>query len=108
MSSIVAIAAQRVVPVVRCGDAEDAVLTAPAAAAAGMRVVELTLTTPDVHEALRELRGVGLVLGLGSLLDEATSRPRSRPVPSSSSRSEASLSSSPRLARRLCPPCRAR
>jgi 2-dehydro-3-deoxyphosphogluconate aldolase / (4S)-4-hydroxy-2-oxoglutarate aldolase len=75
MSSIVAIAAQRVVPVVRCGDAEDAVLTARAAGAGGMRVVELTLTTPDVHQALRELRGAGLVLGLGSLLDAADVAP---------------------------------
>ena len=75
MSSILAIAAQRVVPVVRCRDAEDAVLTARAAGAGGMRVVELTLTTPDVHQALRELRGVGLLLGLGSLLDAADVAP---------------------------------
>jgi 2-dehydro-3-deoxyphosphogluconate aldolase / (4S)-4-hydroxy-2-oxoglutarate aldolase len=68
VTALDAIAAQRVVPVVRCADAEDAVRTARAAAAAGMRVVELTLTTPGVHDALRELRDDGLVLGLGTLL----------------------------------------
>ena len=71
MIALDAIAAQRVIPVVRCADARDAVLTARAAAAAGMRVVELTLTTPGVHGALHELRGDGLVLGLGSLRSAA-------------------------------------
>jgi 2-dehydro-3-deoxyphosphogluconate aldolase/(4S)-4-hydroxy-2-oxoglutarate aldolase len=59
------LAEQRVVPVIRCPDVEDAVLTARAAAAAGMRVVELTLTTSGVHEAIRELDD--LVVGLGTL-----------------------------------------
>jgi 2-dehydro-3-deoxyphosphogluconate aldolase / (4S)-4-hydroxy-2-oxoglutarate aldolase len=66
--AVAAIARQRVVPVVRAADAADAVLTARAAAAAGMTVVELTLTTPSVHAALRELRDDGLVLGLGSVV----------------------------------------
>jgi 2-dehydro-3-deoxyphosphogluconate aldolase/(4S)-4-hydroxy-2-oxoglutarate aldolase len=69
MRALEAIATQRVVPVLRTADAEDAVATARAAGAAGMRVVELTLTTPGVHEALRELRDGELVLGLGSLLE---------------------------------------
>jgi 2-dehydro-3-deoxyphosphogluconate aldolase / (4S)-4-hydroxy-2-oxoglutarate aldolase len=68
MSVMEQIGAQRVVPVIRCADAEDAVLTARAAAAAGMQVVELTLTTPGAHDALRELRGDGLTVGLGTLL----------------------------------------
>jgi 2-dehydro-3-deoxyphosphogluconate aldolase / (4S)-4-hydroxy-2-oxoglutarate aldolase len=68
MSVMEQIGAQRVVPVIRCADAEDAVPTARAAAAAGMQVVELTLTTPGAHDALRELRGDGLTLGLGTLL----------------------------------------
>jgi 2-dehydro-3-deoxyphosphogluconate aldolase/(4S)-4-hydroxy-2-oxoglutarate aldolase len=61
-----AIADQRVVPVIRCGDVDDAVSTARAAAAAGMRVVELTLTTPGVHAAIRELDD--LVVGLGTVM----------------------------------------
>jgi 2-dehydro-3-deoxyphosphogluconate aldolase / (4S)-4-hydroxy-2-oxoglutarate aldolase len=75
VSTIEAIGEQRLVPVFRCEDAADAVLTARAAAAAGMRVVELTLTTPGVHDALRELRGDGLALGLGSLLRETDVAP---------------------------------
>jgi 2-dehydro-3-deoxyphosphogluconate aldolase / (4S)-4-hydroxy-2-oxoglutarate aldolase len=75
MTAMEKIAAQRVVPVIRCVNAEDAVLTARAANAGGMQVVELTLTTPDVHEALRELRGDGLTLGLGSLLSEGDVAP---------------------------------
>jgi 2-dehydro-3-deoxyphosphogluconate aldolase/(4S)-4-hydroxy-2-oxoglutarate aldolase len=65
VNALEAIADQRVVPVIRCGDLEDAVQTARAAAAAGMRVVELTLTTPGVYEAIRELDG--LLVGLGTL-----------------------------------------
>jgi 2-dehydro-3-deoxyphosphogluconate aldolase / (4S)-4-hydroxy-2-oxoglutarate aldolase len=68
MSVMEQIGAQRVVPVIRCADAEDAVLTARAVAAAGVRVVELTLTTPGVHDALRELGRDALTLGLGTLL----------------------------------------
>jgi 2-dehydro-3-deoxyphosphogluconate aldolase / (4S)-4-hydroxy-2-oxoglutarate aldolase len=61
------IAAQRVVAVVRGADVRDAVETARACARAGMAVVELTRTTPDVERALRTLRGEGLVLGLGTI-----------------------------------------
>lgn len=75
MSALDAIAAQRVIPVVRCADARDAIETGRAAAAAGMRVVELTLTTPGIHGALRELRDDGLVLGLGSLVSAADVAP---------------------------------
>jgi len=61
------IVAQRVVPVLRTADVEDAVATARACAAAGMRVIELTRTTPDVERALEQLRDDGLVLGLGTV-----------------------------------------
>ena len=61
------IAAQRVVPVLRTADVEDAVATARACASAGMRVIELTRTTPDVERALEQLRDDGLVLGLGTV-----------------------------------------
>jgi 2-dehydro-3-deoxyphosphogluconate aldolase / (4S)-4-hydroxy-2-oxoglutarate aldolase len=61
------IAAQRVLPILRTADAEDAVETARACARAGMNVVELTTTIPDVTAALRELRGDDLVLGLGTV-----------------------------------------
>jgi 2-dehydro-3-deoxyphosphogluconate aldolase / (4S)-4-hydroxy-2-oxoglutarate aldolase len=75
VSALDAIGAQRIVPVIRSADADDAVATARAAAAAGMTVVELTLTTPAVYDALRELRADGLVLGLGSILDASDVAP---------------------------------
>lgn len=61
------IAAQRVVPVLRSADVEDAIATARACAQAGMRVIELTRTTPDVERALQALRDDDLVLGLGTV-----------------------------------------
>lgn len=63
-----AIARQRVVPVLRSADVEDAVATARALASAGMNVIELTRSTPDVLQALEQLRDdEGLVLGLGTV-----------------------------------------
>ena len=61
------IAAQRVIPVLRSADVADAVATARACAAAGMRAIELTRTTPDVERALEALRDDGLLLGLGTV-----------------------------------------
>lgn len=68
MSTVLdSIAAQRVIPVLRCADTGDAVATARACAAAGMSVVELTCTTPDVEEAIAELSDDGLIVGLGTI-----------------------------------------
>jgi 2-dehydro-3-deoxyphosphogluconate aldolase/(4S)-4-hydroxy-2-oxoglutarate aldolase len=66
-----AIAAQRVLPVLRTADVGDAVETARACARAGMRVVELTRTTPDVESAVRELVADGLIVGVGTIREEA-------------------------------------
>jgi 2-dehydro-3-deoxyphosphogluconate aldolase/(4S)-4-hydroxy-2-oxoglutarate aldolase len=63
------IAAQRVVPVIRAADPSDAVATARACARAGMSVVELTRSVPDVELALTELAGDGLTLGVGTITD---------------------------------------
>jgi 2-dehydro-3-deoxyphosphogluconate aldolase/(4S)-4-hydroxy-2-oxoglutarate aldolase len=60
---------QRVFPVLRARDVEDAVTTARAAARAGMRIVELTATTPDVHEAVGPLTADGLVIGVGTIAE---------------------------------------
>ncbi|CAN5319300.1 bifunctional 4-hydroxy-2-oxoglutarate aldolase/2-dehydro-3-deoxy-phosphogluconate aldolase [soil metagenome] len=62
-----AIAAQRVVPVIRTETVEDAIETARACAAGGMSVVELTTSTPDVHRAVRVLANEGLTVGVGTL-----------------------------------------
>ena len=68
MSSVLEqMTAQRVLPILRSATVRDAVETARACARAGMRVVELTQTTPSVEEALEELRAEGLLLGVGTL-----------------------------------------
>lgn len=59
--------AQRVIPVIRAADVDDAVATARACARAGMRIVELTRTTPEVERALYALRQEDLLLGLGTV-----------------------------------------
>jgi 2-dehydro-3-deoxyphosphogluconate aldolase/(4S)-4-hydroxy-2-oxoglutarate aldolase len=72
VNAVEQLAAQRLLPVIRCGDAEDAVATALAAARTGLRLVELTMTTPDVFDALRELAINGEVVpGLGTLNDSS-------------------------------------
>jgi 2-dehydro-3-deoxyphosphogluconate aldolase/(4S)-4-hydroxy-2-oxoglutarate aldolase len=63
------IAAQRVLPVLRSADAEDAMATARACAKAGMTVVELTRSTPGVDDAVRVLTDEGLVVGVGTVTE---------------------------------------
>lgn len=60
---------QHVIPVLRCRDVTDAVATGLACAEAGMRVVELTRTTPDVGTAIAALASAGIVVGLGTVDD---------------------------------------
>ena len=64
---IAAIAAQRVIPVLRARDVADAVDTARACARAGLRIVELTRTTPDVEQAVHALVDDGLTVGVGTI-----------------------------------------
>jgi 2-dehydro-3-deoxyphosphogluconate aldolase/(4S)-4-hydroxy-2-oxoglutarate aldolase len=66
---IAQLAAQRIIPVLRSADVEDAVATARACARAGMRAIELTRTTPDVERALELLRDDDLLLGVGTITD---------------------------------------
>jgi 2-dehydro-3-deoxyphosphogluconate aldolase/(4S)-4-hydroxy-2-oxoglutarate aldolase len=61
------IAGQRILPVLRTADADDAVATGRVLARSGMSVIELTRSTPDVEAAARELTGDGLVVGLGTV-----------------------------------------
>src|SRR3954469_4638297 len=60
---------QIVVPVLRCPDPDDAVETAQAAARAGLNVVELTMSTPNVFKAVSELQNDGLTVGVGTIQD---------------------------------------
>ena len=65
--------AQRMLPVLRCSDADDALATARAAAAAGSRVVELTMSTPGVEDAIAPLVADGLVVAVGRIGTRVTS-----------------------------------
>jgi 2-dehydro-3-deoxyphosphogluconate aldolase / (4S)-4-hydroxy-2-oxoglutarate aldolase len=65
---------QGIVPVIRAADVHDAVETARACARAGMRVVELTHTTPDVERAVATLRDEQLVVGVGTVTDSGQVR----------------------------------
>jgi 2-dehydro-3-deoxyphosphogluconate aldolase/(4S)-4-hydroxy-2-oxoglutarate aldolase len=69
------LARQRVFPVIRATDADDAVATAHACARAGMDVIEFTRTTPNVDRALAAVRHSDLLLGLGTVTRAAEVRP---------------------------------
>lgn len=75
MSVLDDLAAQRVLPVLRCADADDAVATARAAAAAGCRVIELTMSTPGIEAAIGPLLADGLVVAVGTVSDATTVAP---------------------------------
>jgi 2-dehydro-3-deoxyphosphogluconate aldolase / (4S)-4-hydroxy-2-oxoglutarate aldolase len=65
------LARQRVLPVLRCRDADDTLATARAAAAAGCRVVEVTMSTPGVEAAIGPLVADDLVVAVGTVHDAA-------------------------------------
>jgi 2-dehydro-3-deoxyphosphogluconate aldolase / (4S)-4-hydroxy-2-oxoglutarate aldolase len=65
------LARQRVLPVLRCSDADDALATARAAAAGGCRIVEVTMSTPGVEAAIGPLVADGLVVAVGTVRDAA-------------------------------------
>ena len=67
MSAIDELARQRVLPVLRCADADDTIATARAAAAAGCRIVEVTKSTPGVEAAIGPLLEDGLLVAVGTL-----------------------------------------
>lgn len=62
----------RVVPVLRSASAQDALSTARHYAEGGLRVIELTYTTPGVLDVVRELaQDVDTVVGVGTVLTPA-------------------------------------
>ncbi|MHA6628034.1 bifunctional 4-hydroxy-2-oxoglutarate aldolase/2-dehydro-3-deoxy-phosphogluconate aldolase [Pseudonocardia sichuanensis] len=69
MNAADALAAQFVVPVLRCPDVEDAVATATALRDGGLGAVELTMSTPDVFTAVRRLAEDGVTVGVGTITD---------------------------------------
>ena len=66
-ATLATIRRQVVVPVLRCVDPDDALATARAAARAGLSVVELTMSTPNVFAAVSELHDDGLIVGVGTI-----------------------------------------
>lgn len=70
------IAGERVLAVVRTDSRESAVRAGGALAAAGIRAVEVALTTPGGIDAVRDLAEVddGRVVGAGTVLDAASAR----------------------------------
>jgi len=72
-----AIAAQRVVAIVRAEDQQAARRAVEVLVEAQLRVVEVSLTTPGALDVIAEIAGLrvdGLVLGAGTVLDDATAR----------------------------------
>ena len=72
MSALEELARQRILPVLRCSDADDTIATARAVAAAGCRVVEVTMSTPGVEDAIAPLVAEGLVVAVGRSATRAT------------------------------------
>lgn len=71
-----AIAAGRVVGILRSADADSAVAAGEALVSAGLSVVEVSLVTPDALDAIRTLAATndGRMVGAGTVLDEASAR----------------------------------
>jgi 2-dehydro-3-deoxyphosphogluconate aldolase / (4S)-4-hydroxy-2-oxoglutarate aldolase len=69
VSAIEELGRQRVLPVLRCADADDTIATARAAAAAGCRVVEVTMSTPGAEDAISPLVADGLIVAVGTVRD---------------------------------------
>ena len=78
MSVLDELARQRVVPVLRCADAPDAIATARAVAKGGFDIVELTMTTRSVLEAAASLAADGMTLGVGTIRSPADVAPAVR------------------------------
>ena len=71
MNAIDELARQRVLPVLRCADADDTIATARAAAAGGCRIVEVTMSTPGAEDVIAPLVADGLVVAVGTVQDAA-------------------------------------
>lgn len=68
------IAEAKIVAVIRGSDAWEAIQLSKAAAEGGIRIIELTYTTPQVGKVFEALQDVDLLLGAGTVLDPETAR----------------------------------
>lgn len=64
----------KVVAVIRASNAEEAVAISKAAVSGGIKVIELTFTTPFVEQAFKQLENVDAIIGAGTVLDSETAR----------------------------------
>jgi Entner-Doudoroff aldolase len=76
-SFLVTLAAERVIAILRCPGAAQAVESAKALIAEGIRIIEVSLNTPGAVEAIKELSAhcaniPGTVIGAGTVLDAGT------------------------------------
>lgn len=62
---------QRVLPILRCQTPEEAIETAAVLRDAGVPMVELTTSIPDVTQAVREIAAAGSLVGVGTIRDAA-------------------------------------
>lgn len=76
--TLAAIASERLLPVIRAANAEEALAAAEMLVQEGMRILELTCTVPNALRCLQDLaeRYVprGVLLGMGTVLDAETCR----------------------------------
>ena len=73
-SILTEITESKVVAVIRGNSAEEAIQLTKAAVEGGIRIIELTYTTPQVQKAFEELQNIEAVLGAGTVLDAETAR----------------------------------
>jgi 2-dehydro-3-deoxyphosphogluconate aldolase/(4S)-4-hydroxy-2-oxoglutarate aldolase len=73
-SILTEITESKVVAVIRGNSAEEAIQLTKAAVEGGIRIIELTYTTPQVQKAFEELQNIDAVLGAGTVLDPETAR----------------------------------
>ena len=74
---LAALAAERVIAILRCPSAAQAVESAKTLIAEGIRIIEVSLNTPGAVEAIEELSAYcanipGTVIGAGTVLDAGT------------------------------------
>jgi 2-dehydro-3-deoxyphosphogluconate aldolase/(4S)-4-hydroxy-2-oxoglutarate aldolase len=63
-----------IIPVIRCGSAQEAMLATEAMAKGGIPIVEITMTVPGALEAIRKVRGAfgdAVLVGAGTVISAA-------------------------------------
>lgn len=64
----------KLVAVIRSSSAQEAIDVASSACEGGIKVIELTYTTPEVEKVFKTMKSSDVLLGAGSVLDVETAR----------------------------------